>query len=89
MVSCAGCSSSTKRRSAASTAQDFPAEQVKSSAGIIRRFIEDYHERLEEEFVFPRFEKAGKLMDLVTVLRTQHQAGRALTDRIVRLTGGR
>jgi hemerythrin-like domain-containing protein len=65
---------------------DFPADHVKDAAGIIRRFVEDYHEKLEEEFVFPRFEKAGKLVDLVTVLRTQHQAGRALTDRILRLT---
>ena len=68
--------------------RDFPAEHVKDSAGIIRRFIEDYHEKLEEDFVFPRFEKAGKLVDLVAVLRTQHQAGRALTDRIVRLAEG-
>jgi hemerythrin-like domain-containing protein len=67
---------------------DFPAAHVKDAAGIIRRFIEDYHEKLEEEFVFPRFEKAGKLVDLVTVLRTQHRAGRALTDRILRLTEG-
>lgn len=62
---------------------EFPAEQVSSAGGIVRRFIEDYHEKLEEEFVFPRFEKAGKLADLVGVLRAQHQAGRALTDRIL------
>jgi hemerythrin-like domain-containing protein len=53
-----------------------------SSAGIIRSFIEDYHERLEEDFLFPRFEKAGKLTDLVRVLLAQHRAGRRLTDRI-------
>jgi hemerythrin-like domain-containing protein len=34
---------------------------------------------------FPRFEKAGKLVDLVDVLRAQHQTGRALTDRVLRL----
>ena len=32
------------------------------------RFIEDYHEKLEEADLFPRFEKAGKLVDLVKVL---------------------
>ena len=68
--------------------RDFPAEEVKSAADIIRRFIEDYHEKLEEEFVFPRFEKAGKLVELVGVLRTQHRAGRGLTDRILRLAAG-
>ena len=58
-------------------------EILKKSALIIRHFIEQYHEKLEEDFVFPRFEKAGKLLDLVSVLRVQHKAGRALTDRII------
>jgi hemerythrin-like domain-containing protein len=26
---------------------------------LIRSFVEDYHEKQEEEFVFPRFERAG------------------------------
>jgi hemerythrin-like domain-containing protein len=60
----------------------FPVEVLSSSVGIIRRFIEDYHEKLEEEYLFPRFEKAGKLVDLVRVLRDQHEAGRRLTERI-------
>lgn len=56
-----------------------------SSAKIISTFIEDYHEKLEEDQLFPRFEKAGKLVDLVKVLREQHQAGRRLTGEIIRL----
>jgi hemerythrin-like domain-containing protein len=52
---------------------------------IIRSFVEDYHEKQEEEFVFPRFERAGKLVPLVKILRAQHQAGRAVTDRIMAL----
>ena len=55
------------------------------AAKIVRSFVEDYHEKLEEDHLFPRFEKAGKLVDLVTVLREQHQAGRRLTDQIARL----
>jgi hemerythrin-like domain-containing protein len=58
-------------------------------ADIIRRFIEDYHEKLEEDHLFPRFEKAGKLTDLVRVLRQQHQAGRRLTADIQRLSTAR
>jgi hemerythrin-like domain-containing protein len=58
---------------------------VASAAGIIKRFIEDYHEKLEEEFLFPRFEKAGKHVELVATLRRQHQAGRGVTERILRL----
>ena len=53
---------------------------------IVRSFIEDYHSKLEEDQVFTRFEKAGKLVELVKVLREQHQAGRRLTDRIMQLT---
>ncbi len=63
--------------------QDFPAETVTDGASIIRKFIEDYHEKLEEDYLFPRFRKAGKLVDLVDVLLAQHQAGRRVTDRVL------
>jgi len=63
--------------------QDFKPELVVSSAQIIRQFVEDYHERQEEQFLFPRFEKAHVLTDLVPVLKAQHQAGRKLTDRVI------
>jgi hemerythrin-like domain-containing protein len=62
--------------------REFPVEVLANSAGLIRRFVEDYHERLEENYLFPRFEKSGNLVDLVKVLLQQHQAGRRLTDRI-------
>lgn len=60
------------------------AEVISGSAGIVRRFIENYHEKLEEDEVFPYFKKAGKLTGLVKVLYDQHQAGRRLTDVIMR-----
>jgi hemerythrin-like domain-containing protein len=63
--------------------QDFSPQAVTDSATIIRKFVEDYHERLEEDHLFPRFRKAGKLVDLVTVLYAQHQAGRRITDRVL------
>jgi len=66
--------------------QDFPPEALADAAGIIRRFIEDYHEKLEEDFLFPRFESAHQLVDLVKVLRDQHQAGRRVTDVTMRLS---
>lgn len=50
------------------------------AAAIIRSFVEDYHEKLEEQYVFPAMRKAGKLVDLVDVLLRQHRAGRRLTD---------
>lgn len=60
--------------------QDLDPGVVMDSAKIIRSFIEDYHEKLEENFLFPRFKKAGKLTDLVDILLHQHQGGRRLTD---------
>jgi hemerythrin-like domain-containing protein len=62
-----------------------PPDPLRSAASIIRTFIEDYHEKLEEDYLFPRFEKAGRLADLTTVLRAQHQAGRRLTDQVTQL----
>lgn len=65
-----------------SNGREFPVEVLADAAGLIRRFVEGYHEKLEEDYLFPRFEKAGKLVDLVKVLWQQHKAGRRLTDRI-------
>lgn len=65
--------------------RDVPLDALAGSAGIVRRMIEDYHEKLEEELVFPRFEKAGQLAELTAILRRQHQAGRSVTDHIVAL----
>ncbi|CAA9889696.1 conserved exported hypothetical protein [Candidatus Methylobacter favarea] len=65
---------------------DFPPEVLSKGADLVRRFLEDYHEKLEEDYIFPRFEKAGKLIDLVQVLRIQHRVGRQLTDVIKRTT---
>jgi hemerythrin-like domain-containing protein len=64
---------------------DFAPRLLADGARIIRSFIEDYHEKLEEDHLFPRFEKAGELVDLVKVLREQHRAGRILTDEMLHL----
>jgi len=63
-------------------ATNYPPEVLPKAAVLVRQFVEDYHEKLEEEYVFPRLVKAGKLVDLVNVLLKQHQAGRRLTERI-------
>jgi hemerythrin-like domain-containing protein len=66
--------------------EPFQRDVLASAAGIVRRFVEDYHEKLEEAFVFPRFETAGAQLDLVAVLRVQHRAGRRLTDTVLSLS---
>jgi hemerythrin-like domain-containing protein len=66
--------------------QAFPLEVLQGATALIRRFVEDYHEKDEEEYLFTRFYKAGKLVDLVNVLYQQHQAGRKVTAHIQSLT---
>jgi hemerythrin-like domain-containing protein len=70
-------------------ARDVPLDALAACAGIVRHVIEDYHEKLEEDFLFPRFESAGKLADLTAILRRQHLAGRALTELITQLAHAR
>lgn len=65
--------------------QTFDPGVLASSAGIVRHFVEDYHEKLEEDFLFPRFRKANRLVDLVDTLLAQHRAGRRVTAQIEQL----
>ena len=65
--------------------EDFDVDILSRAAGIVHEFIEDYHERNEEQQLFPRFRKAGQMIGLVDVLYQQHQAGRRLTDTILAL----
>lgn len=55
-----------------------------TAGGIVQRFVEGYHEKLEEQFVFPRLQTAGREVDLVAVLLRQHERGRQVTAYIVR-----
>ncbi|MEC0259809.1 MULTISPECIES: hemerythrin domain-containing protein [Paenibacillus] len=52
------------------------------TASIARNFIENYHQRLEENYVFPKFIHETQYVDLVRVLQEQHEAARRLTDMI-------
>jgi hemerythrin-like domain-containing protein len=64
--------------------ETLPTAELAHAATIVREFIEDYHERDEEEYLFPALEKAHKLAELVATLRAQHQAGRKLTADVLR-----
>jgi len=65
--------------------QDYPPDVVLSSAKLIRTFVEDYHEKLEQDYLFPRFRKANQHVELVNILYEQHQKGRTLTDMTMQL----
>ena len=63
--------------------EEVPPDVFHATASLVKKFVEDYHERLEERFIFPAFERKKKLEDLVKVLKKQHEAGRVLTARIL------
>jgi hemerythrin-like domain-containing protein len=57
---------------------------ISGAAGIVRRFVEQYHEQNEEKFVFPRLQAAGRELELVGVLLRQHERGRQVTEEVLR-----
>jgi hemerythrin-like domain-containing protein len=63
----------------------FAPEILARAGGLVRRYIEDHHERDEETHVFPRLEQIGAELELVRTLRAQHLAGRRLTSEVIDL----
>jgi hemerythrin-like domain-containing protein len=63
--------------------EDFDPAVISDSAKLVQDFIENYHEKSEEDFLFPRFRQAHQLVDLVTTMLEQHQAGREVTRNIL------
>ncbi|HZO90904.1 MAG TPA: hemerythrin domain-containing protein [Chthonomonadaceae bacterium] len=66
--------------------EEIGPEVFQHTAALIRKFVEEYHEKNEEKYIFPVFEKHHKLTDLVDTLKTQHKAGRLVTAEIIRLS---
>lgn len=58
------------------------------SAEVMRDFVHGYHEKTEEEEIFPVFKRAGRMVDLVTMFQNQHAAGRQLTDKVLAAAPG-
>ena len=55
------------------------------AAETMRDFVHAYHEKQEDEQVFPRFKKAGRMVELVDVMMAQHASGQKLTATILEL----
>lgn len=55
------------------------------AAETMRDFVHGYHEKQEDEQVFPRFKKAGRMVELIDVMTAQHASGQKLTARILDL----
>src|SRR5438477_7052164 len=43
---------------------DLSPDVFNHTAQLIRQFVEEYHERNEEKYIFPEFERAKKLLNL-------------------------
>jgi hemerythrin-like domain-containing protein len=69
-------------------ASPMPMQSITTAATMLRSMVEEFHAKFEEENVFPLFEKANKLTDLVSTLRAQHAAAGRLTDSILQATQG-
>ena len=67
------------------TKEPFDADTLGSAGRLVQSFIENYHEKLEENHIFPQFEKVKKQTELVKTLRKQHAAGRVLTQKIIEM----
>ena len=67
---------------------EFPVSVLKHTADITKNFIENYHEKLEENHIFPLFEKHNKKTRLINILKEQHNKGRKITTEIQKLSSG-
>jgi hemerythrin-like domain-containing protein len=63
--------------------EDIEAVVFKQTSELMRDFVHEYHEKSEEELIFPRFKKAGRMVELVDALAAQHAEGRAFTQVIL------
>jgi hemerythrin-like domain-containing protein len=64
---------------------DFGPEMLARAGRVVRSYIEDHHERDEEQHVFPRLERIGAEVGLIETLRRQHASGRKLTSAVIEL----
>lgn len=62
----------------------FPAETLHDTALIAHAFIEEFHEEMEEKYVFSYFEKKKISLELISTLREDHKAGRKMTQYLLK-----
>lgn len=57
-------------------------QSIIQTCDILRSFVQNYHEKNEEDYIFASLEKKGRMTDITGTLRQQHQLGRQLVDNI-------
>ncbi len=66
--------------------EELPPGAVQSAAQLTRTFFEDHHQKIEEDLLFHQLIRRKLLNDTITILKKQHEAGRKLTDEILKLS---
>lgn len=56
---------------------------IYNTAMIAQQFIEDYHQKLEEQYVFPKLSSNPKYNELTSTLLNQHNVAHKLTNTIL------
>ncbi|MEN6437839.1 MAG: hemerythrin domain-containing protein [Syntrophobacter sp.] len=67
---------------------DLSPEILQGTVDIVSRLMVDYHQRIEEKYIYPAFDTAKKMGGLVGILREQHAAGSQLTGILKQLAAG-
>jgi hemerythrin-like domain-containing protein len=67
---------------------DLPPEIIGGTVEIVRLFVMNHHQQMEEKHIYPLFDAAGKMNGLIGVLREQHAAGFRLIDILKGLCDG-
>ncbi len=67
----------------------FSTKMLEQAVNIIKTFIEEYHEKMEENYLFPLFEKHKTEVRLVRTLKLQHTRGREITGKIKNILAGK
>lgn len=58
-----------------------------NATNIVKQFIEEYHQVLEEEYIFPVLYEHKKYKRLIEILRKQYDAAKCVTDKILTILG--
>lgn len=71
------------------TGKPFSLDTLSQAVNIIKTFIEEYHEKMEEDYLFPLFEKHRKEVKLVRTLKLQHTRGKEITNKVRTILTGK
>jgi hemerythrin-like domain-containing protein len=59
---------------------------VNQGCHMIKELVDKHHMKIEDEYIYPRFEKGGELSDFTSTLRSQHDDMRDMVARMADLS---